>query len=224
MPSRVPTLHFTVRIGATWDPRGDGPPEHHDPPSLVRHLLREHTARILQRYSVLDLPAAQDAVNATIDRPWSPEPWLVIRGHAGLTASEADQQLAEEHLRRAQSGDLDREETHRRVTFLQSVLADSDRRRVWWIDQYPDRLSELDHLVKAVADLKPPRDSSRDGLHAEVAWFVDQLLTDLHTQHQREIFLRALTQTLRTLGSTDLQNTAARWLADRLAEPGADTA
>jgi hypothetical protein len=36
--------------------------------------------------------------------------------------------------------------------------------------------------------------------------------------------LRALTQTLRTLGSTDLQNTAARWLADRLAEPGVDTA
>lgn len=163
-------------------------------------------------------------MNATIDRPWSPEPWLVIRGHAGLTTSDADQQLAEEHLRRAQSGDLDREETHRRTTVLQSTLADPDRRRVWWIDQYPERLNELDHLVKAVADLKPPRDSSRDGLQAEVAWFVDQLLNDLHTQHQREIFLRALTQTLRTLGSTDLQNTAARWLADRLAEPGVDTA
>ncbi len=223
MPSRVPSVHFMVRIDATWHPRGDDPLEHNDSPSFVRHQLREHIARTLQRYSVLDLPAAQDAVNATIDRPWSPEPWLVIRGHAALTVSDADLHLAGKHLRRAQSGDLDREETNRRVTFLQAILSDPDRRRVWWIDQYPDRLDELE-LLKVLADLKSPRDSGREGLHAEVAWFVDQLLTDLHTQHQREIFLRALTQTLRTLGSTDLQNMSARWLADRLAEPGVDTA
>ncbi len=224
MPSRVSSVHFTVRVVAVWNPLGDDPPEHHDPPSVVRHHLREQITRILQRYSVLDVLAAQDALNTTIDRPWSPEPWLVTRGHAELTVPKADWHLAGEHLRRAQDGDLGREETHRRVDFLQSVLSDPDRRRVWWIDQYPDRLNELDHLTKAVADLKPPRDSSRDSLHAEVAWFVDQLLTDLHTQHQREIFLRALTQTLRALGSTDLQNTAARWLANRPTEPGVDTA
>ncbi|MFI1734069.1 hypothetical protein ACH40E_33625 [Streptomyces acidicola] len=224
MPSRVPSIHFTVRIDATWHPLGDDPPEHHDAASFVRHQLREYTARMLRRYSVLDVPAAQDAVNASIDRPWSPESWLVTRGHAALTVSAAEQHLADEHLQRAQHGDLEREETRRRVTFLQSMLSDPDRRRVWWIDQYPDRLNELDQLTKVVADLKPPRDTHRHGLQAEVAWFVDQLLTDMHTQHQREIFLLALTQTLRTLGSTDLQNTAARWLADRIAEPGVDTA
>ncbi|MFF3373516.1 hypothetical protein ACFYXF_11270 [Streptomyces sp. NPDC002680] len=224
MPSRVSSVHFTVRIDGAWQPLGDTPPPHGDPSSFARHHLRAHTARILRRHSVLETPAAQDAVNATIARPWSPEPWLVTRGVVLLAVTGTDQDLAEEHLRRAQHGDLDREETNRRVDFLQLILSDPDRRAVWWIDQYPDRLGELAQLSKAVADLKPPRDSTHDGLHAEVTRFVDQLLTDLHTPHQREIFLRALTQTLRTLGSTDLQTTAARWLSGHLTEPGVDTA
>ncbi|WDM15146.1 hypothetical protein J3S85_28710 [Streptomyces lavenduligriseus] len=224
MPSRMTGVHFTVRIEGAWHPLDDTPAGHHAPAALARHHLREHTARILRRYSVLELPAARDAVNATIARPMSPEPWLETRGTAHLTVAAADRTLAEEHLRRAQQGALEREETHRRIAFLQAILSDPDQRVAWWIDQYPERLSELVQLSTAVKDLRPPRDSARDGLDAEVVWFVEQLLTDLHTPHQREVFLRALTQTLRTLGSTDLQNVAGRWLSTLDTQPGADTA
>ncbi|WP_181793298.1 hypothetical protein [Streptomyces sp. WELS2] len=217
-------MHFTVRIEGTWHPLGDTSAGHHAPAALARHHLREHTARILRHHSVLGLLAARDAVNATIAHPMSPEPWPETRGTAHLTVADADRNLAEEHLRRAQQGALEREETHRRIAFLQAILSDPDQRVAWWIDQYPERLGELAQLSTAVKDPRPPRDSTRDGLHAEAAWFAEQLLADLHTPHQREIFLRALTQTLRTLGSTDLQNMASRWLSTLDTQPGADTA
>ncbi|TDC76477.1 hypothetical protein [Streptomyces hainanensis] len=224
MPSRVPSLHFTVSIDGTWRP-DDGPPsQRHAPLSLAREHLREQAARALKRHSVLEITAAEDAVNAVIARPLSPEPGLTVHGTACLTVSETDIALAEEHLRRTRQEDLEREELHRRIAFLRAILSDPEQCTVWWIDQYADRLAELDQVKAAVAGITPPRDSARDTMRNEVARFVDQLLVEMRTPQQREVFLRALTRTLHALGSTDLQNAAARWMSTRPTEPGADTA
>ncbi|WP_406426393.1 hypothetical protein [Streptomyces sp. NBC_00147] len=213
LPSRIPTIHFTVSIEGTWDLLDDGPHEHHAPSALARHHLREHAARALRHHTVLEIPAGEDAVNTVIARPLSPEPWLVMHGTAHLTVSDMDRTLAEEHLRQAQHGDLERQETSRRIAFLQAILSDPDQRTVWWIDQYPNRLGELTQMTEAVKDLNPPHDATRDSVRDEVARFVDQLLTDIRTPQQREVFLRALTQTLRALGSSELRSTANRWLS-----------
>ncbi|MEU6485821.1 hypothetical protein [Streptomyces sp. NPDC046887] len=223
IPSRVPSLHFAVAINGTWNLDDGSPLQHHAPDSLARNHLREHAARILRRHTVLAIPAARDAVNAVIARPLAPEPGLTVHGMACLTVSDADQALAQEHLRRAQQGDLGREETRRRIDFLRAVLSDPDQRTVWWIDQYPERLAELKQVQDAVRGLTPPRDSTRDTVEDEVARFVDQLLAEMRTPQQREVLLRALTQTLRALGSTDLQNAATRWMPSAHTEPGADT-
>ncbi|MFD7547881.1 hypothetical protein [Streptomyces sp. NPDC059816] len=224
IPSRVPSLHFTIAINGTWNLDDGSPLQHHAPDSLARNHLREHAARILKRHTVLAIPAARDAVNAVIARPLAPEPGLRVHGLACLTVSDADQALAQEHLRRAQQGDLGREETRRRIGFLRAILSDPDQRTVWWIDQYPERLAELKQVQEAVRGLTPPHDSTRDTVEDEVAWFVDQLLAEMRTPQQREVFLRALTQTLHALGSTDLQSAATRWMPSAPAKPGADTA
>ncbi|MGW7351656.1 hypothetical protein [Streptomyces sp. NPDC054784] len=223
MTSRVPSLHFTVSIEGSWNSGEGPPPEHHSPVSLARHHLREHAARTLRRHTVLETPAAQDALNAIIARPLSPEPGLIVHGTACLMVSDTDRALAEEHLQRTRQGDLEREETRRRIDFLRAILSDPDQRTVWWIDQYPERLDELSQVKAAGAEITPPRDFARDTVQDEVGRFVDQLLAEMRTPQQREVFLRALTHTLRALGSTDLQNAAARLMSPRTTEPGADT-
>ncbi|MEV7111123.1 gluconate 2-dehydrogenase subunit 3 family protein [Streptomyces anulatus] len=222
MPSRIPTLHFTVSVNGTWSLDGNAPPLHHAPDSLARIHLREQAARILRRHTVLAIPAAQDAVNAVIARPLTPEPWLTVHGMACLTVSDADRALAEEHLRRAQHGDLEREETRRRIGFLRAILSDPDQRTAWWIDQYPERLAEMELMTAAVKTVTPPRDSASGTVEEEVARFVDQLLAEMRTPQQREVFLRALTQTLSALGSNDLRAAAARWMPACAIRPGAD--
>ncbi|WP_329456765.1 hypothetical protein [Streptomyces sp. NBC_01497] len=224
LPSRVPSVHFTISIQGIWKPTSDGPsPQHHAPAALARHHLREQAARTLRRRTVLERAAAQDAVNAVIARPLSPEPWLVVHGTAHLTVADTDQALADEHLRHEQRGDLEREDTARRIAFLQAILSDADQRTVWWVDQYPDRLGDLDEIPKAIKNLNPPRDFTHDGVRDEVARFIDQLLTDIRTPQQREVFLRALTQTLRALGSTELQRTATQWLSTVSPDTGGAT-
>ncbi|MEV7088548.1 hypothetical protein AB0O07_22120 [Streptomyces sp. NPDC093085] len=88
------------------------------------------------------------------------------------------------------------------------ILSDPDLRLVWWIDHYPDRIGELTELEGGLRDLKVPRDPSHDALRDEIVRFVDQLLGDIRTPQQREVLLRALTQTLEALGSTELKATA----------------
>ncbi|MFD4698294.1 hypothetical protein [Streptomyces niveus] len=205
-------MFFTVRINGTWRLPEDETPQHHDPAVLARHQAREHARRTLARYSVLDIPAAQDAVNAVIARWHDPDTGLDMYGAAQLVVGERERALAEEHLRTEQTGDLERQETRRRLIFLQRILSDPDLRLVWWIDRYPDRLGELTELEVTLGDLKPPRGPSHDALRDEIVRFVDQLLSDIRTPQQREVFLRALTQTLEALGSTELKAAAAQWL------------
>ncbi|MFG3430371.1 hypothetical protein [Streptomyces californicus] len=223
LPSRIPTLRFTISVNGTWTLANHTPLEHHAPNTIARNHIREHAARILRRHTILAIPAAQDAVNAVIGRRLSPQPGLTVSGTAALTVSDTDHALAQEHLRHAQRGDLEREEIRRRITFLRNVLSDPAQLTVWWIDQYPERLTELAQVQEAVRAVTPSHDSEQATVEDEVAWFVDQLLAEMRTPQQREVFLRALTQTLHALGSTGLQNAAARWLPSSRPDPGADT-
>ena len=66
---------------------------------------------------------------------------------------------------------------------------------------------------------EPPQD---DDLRGDIRRFTDQLVTALHTPQQREVFLQALVQSLRTLGQNNLATTAARWHSPH--EPGSTPA
>ncbi|MFZ4267550.1 hypothetical protein [Streptomyces arboris] len=217
-------MFFTVHIDGSWQLAEIGPKDRRDPTVLARHHLRECTRRALTRHTVLERAAAQDAVNLAIAHTTGPEgDALAVGGIADLTVTEADLALAEEHLRREQLGDLDRGDEHRRLIFRQRILADPDLRPVWWIDQYPERINELERLDTAVQGLRPPRGLDHGVLRDEIVRFIDHLLTDIRTPHQREIFLRALTQTLHTLGSTELRQTAATWLPTPRTDSGDDS-
>ncbi|MEU8706031.1 hypothetical protein [Streptomyces sp. NPDC048565] len=225
LPSRVPSVFFTVCIDGSWQLAETGPRDRRDPAVLARHRLRERTRRALTRHTVLELGAAQDAVNLAIAYPPDPvHDALTVRGTASLTVTGPDLALAEEHLRREQQGDLDRGDEHRRLVFRQRILADPDLRPVWWIDRYPERINDLNQLNTAVQGLKPPRSLEHHALRDEIVRFIDQLLMDIRTPHQREIFLRALTQTLQALGSTELHQTAAAWLPTTRTDSGDDPA
>ncbi|MEU8686877.1 hypothetical protein [Streptomyces sp. NPDC048665] len=199
-------------MDGTWSALDDSAPRHRSPAALTRHHLREQARQTLSHYDVLDAPAAEDALNVALTQPHDLPEGLTVHGTAHLSVTSRDQKLAEEHLDTEQRGDIDRQESRRRISHLQRILADPDLHRVWWIDQYPKRLADLPLLTTAVKDLKAPHDPSHDALREEVARFVDQLLGDIRTPHQREIFLRALTQTLQVLGSTELQTASAQWL------------
>ncbi|WP_307076149.1 hypothetical protein [Streptomyces canus] len=192
--------------------------------ALARHQLRERIRRTLAFYTVLDAGSAQDAVNADITQWHNADPRLETRGSVRLSVGAQDASLAEEHLRKEQARSLEQQETLRRLTFLQHVMSDPDLRLVWWIDRHPDRLHELDAVGTALQDLRPPRDPSYDVLRDEVVRFVDQLLADIRTPQQRQVFLRALAQTLQALGSTELHTAAAQWLDTAAPDPGSSSA
>ncbi|MDX2546164.1 hypothetical protein ACOT81_27440 [Streptomyces sp. WI04-05B] len=191
---------------------------------LARHQLRERVRRTLAFYSVLDADAAQDAANADITRWHNTDLGLEIRGSARLAVGAPEKTQAEEHLRRERTGSFERQEALSHLAFLQHVMSDADLRLVWWIDRHPDRIGDLDAVRTALQDLKPPRDPSHDVLREEVVRFVDQLLADIHTPQQREVFLRALAQTLQVLGRTELQAAAAQWLDAAATDPGSASA
>ncbi|MGE7389361.1 hypothetical protein ACQKM2_28200 [Streptomyces sp. NPDC004126] len=223
----MPSIFFTAHIHGSWQVPEEGPHEQLDSvalPARARHALRERARRTLSRYSVLELPAAQDDVNLAMARPIQPAGGFTAYGSARLTVDEGDRNVAHEHLRRAQLTDLEQQDAQRRLVFLQGLLANPDLRRVWWIDRHPDRLDALQDLEERVKDLRAPHDTDRDAVRGEVIRFVDQMLTDMRTPQQREVLLRALTQSLHALGSTELQQTAATWLPTRLTDSGGDTA
>lgn len=225
--SSVPSIFFTAHIHGSWQVPGEGPQEQLDLavlPARARHVLRDCVRRTLSRYSVLELPAAQDDVNLTMARPIHPVGGFAAFGSAHLTVDEADWNVAQEHLRKAQLTDLDQRDAQRRLVFLQSLLADPDLCRVWWIDQHPDHLDALKDLKEQVKGLRAPHATDSDVVRGEVVRFVDQLLTDMRTPQQREVFLRALTQALHVLGSTELQQAATSWLPTHLTDSGGDTA
>ncbi|BBA98478.1 hypothetical protein RVR_4668 [Actinacidiphila reveromycinica] len=224
LPSRVPSIFFTVHIDGAWYVETERAHQYRDPVVLARHRLREHARRTLSRYTVLETPAAQDVLNQAIARPLNPGAGLTAYGVASLTVADSDRNLAEEHQHRQQQGDLERQDVFRRLAFLQRILSDPGLRTVWWIDRYPERIGDLKNLATAVSDVKAPHDSDHDTLRDEIVRFVDQLLADIRTPQQHEVFLRALTSTLQALGSTELQRTAAHWLPTGPTDPGGDTA
>ena len=224
LPSRISSVFFTACIDGAWRLYEDGQPQEGDHAAVARHQLRERVRRTLAYHSVLDASAAEDDVNADITQWHSPSPGLQIRGSVRLTVEEQEKALAQDHLHKERDSSLEQQETLRRLTFLQRVLSDPDLRRVWWIDSHPDRLGELATVNTELSNLKPPRDPSHDVLRDEVVRFVDQLLSDIHTPQQREIFLHTFSRTLQILGSNQLQSTAARWLDTAMADPGSASA
>lgn len=65
LPSHMSSVFLTVDITGTWRPRSNTPDDG-DLAGLARHQLRERVRHALMPYSVLDVAAAQDAVNADI--------------------------------------------------------------------------------------------------------------------------------------------------------------
>ncbi|MET3983987.1 hypothetical protein [Streptomyces sp. PvR034] len=223
----MPSIFFTAHIHGSWQVPEGGAQEKLNfevLPTRARHALRDCVRRTLSRYSVLELPAAQDDVNLAMARPTYPVRGFAAFGYARLTVDETDWKVAQEHLRKAQLTDLEQHDAQRRLAFLQGLLADPDLRRVWWIDRHPERLDGLPALTEGVKGLSAPHATDRDAVRGEVVRFVDQLLTDMRTPPQREVFLRALTQALHVLGSTELQQTATAWLPTHLTDSGGDTA
>src|SRR5947209_5186341 len=85
LSSRVPSIFFTVDIVGAWHQADDNTHQHRDPAVLARHRLRDCARRTLARYTVIELPAAQDAVNQAIARPPRPVAGLTAYGAAQLT-------------------------------------------------------------------------------------------------------------------------------------------
>jgi hypothetical protein len=186
--------------------------QHNDPEAVARHHLRENARRVLADFAVLEVVAAQDAVNAVIGSWSATGAGLDVRGSAVLAVPPEDLDLAKEHLRTGRTGDLQRMETLRDITFLQQILADQDQRIVWWITHHPDRLEELASLNSQLAGLRPPSGLARDELRSQVIHFIDRMTAELHTPQQREMFIRALARALQVLGNSELQRTAEAWL------------
>ena len=211
MASCITGVFFTVRVDGAWRWPHPDQADHHDPAVLARHHLRQQAAGVLSQYSVLDLGAAQDAAGAALMRWSRPVHGLEVTGSVRLTVPDHDRDLAAEHARRQKALDLEHELQMRRLAQLQRVLADPDLQRVWWLAEFPERLSELQTLTETLKGLPPPHDPAQDDLRGDIRHFTDRLIAAMHTPQQREIFLKALTQTLHTLGHHDLKDTAARW-------------
>jgi hypothetical protein len=222
MASRISSVCFTVRITGSWqwtDPGGTGQGDLARP---AREHLRQQAAEILCRYSVLDLPAAYDAINSSLTRRTYPMSGLEVSGTAQLNVAEADRALAEEHARRQQVADLEHGEELYRLVQLQRVLADPDLRRVWWMARFPDRFNDLKHLAQALESLPAPQEVQDDDLRGDIRRLTDDLVTTLHTPQQREVFVQALVQTLTVLGHHHL--TTAAVLHHRPHDPGSTPA
>ncbi|MFZ4302277.1 hypothetical protein ACOZE3_30760 [Streptomyces cinereoruber] len=211
MVSHLKAVYFTVHIDGTWSSTQPDPPSLHNPVAIARNHLRRQAAKILRQHCVLDLAAAQDDINAVLGQQSCAAPGLKTVGAARLEASPRDRELAEEHARRQQALSLEHEEELDRLAHLQHVLADPDLRRVWWIARFPDRFGELEALATALQGLPPPREAKNDGLRSDILRFTEQLVTDLHTPQQRELFLQVLIQTLQTLGHHELKDAATQW-------------
>ncbi|MFF7647084.1 hypothetical protein [Streptomyces canus] len=202
---------FSVRITGAWRRSPASAPHHHEPAAVARDYLRRQTASVLRQHCVLNLPAAEDATNTAIGSWICPMEGLEVTGTVHLGTTAHDCALAQEHVRRRQAADLAHEAELHRLTHLQTLLANRDLRRVWWIAQYPDRFSECDALEKVLQDLPSPQDAEaeEDGIRRDIRRFTDKLLTDLHAPQQRDLFLTALIQTLRALGHDELTAAAA---------------
>ncbi|MFJ9718538.1 hypothetical protein ACIRPQ_21800 [Streptomyces sp. NPDC101213] len=212
MASHITSVCFTVHLDGSWRWIAAAPVKHHDPGMLARDHLRQQVADILRRHSVLNAAAAQDAVNTALMQWTSAVSGLEVAGAARLDVPIRDREVAQEHIRRQQTADLEHEEEMYRLAHLQRVLADPHLRRVWWVAQSPGRFSDLNSLKEALEELPLPREPEDDGVRGDIRRFTDQLVTALHTQHQREVFLTALGTVLNALGHHDLKKTAAQWL------------
>ncbi|MFH8993100.1 hypothetical protein [Streptomyces sp. NPDC017940] len=222
MASRISTVRFTVRITGSWQWTHPGDTGQGDPAMSAREHLRRQAAGILCQHSVLDLAAANDAINSALTQSGCPMPGMEVSSTAELSVAAADRALAEEHARRQQAADLKHGEELHRLAQLQRVLADPNLRRVWWMAQFPDRFNDLDNLAQALEGLPAPRAAQDDDLRGDIRRFTDDLVTTLHTPQQREVFVQALVQTLTILGHHHLTTAAA--LRHRPHDPGSTPA
>ncbi|MEU3549439.1 hypothetical protein [Streptomyces longwoodensis] len=213
---------FSVRINGLWRQTPASTPAHHEPAAVARDHLRRQIAAVLRRGCVLDLAAAEDAVNAAIGTWSSPVKGLEVTGTVRLDTTSDDRALAQEHIRRQQVAGLAHQAELDRLAHLQAILADRDLRRVWWIAQFPGRFSECDALQEVLQDLLLPHEAEEDGIRSDIRRFTDQLLADLHTPQQRDLFLTALIQTLTVLGHGELATAAAHFQSQPA--PGGETA
>ncbi|MFC1407588.1 MULTISPECIES: hypothetical protein [Streptacidiphilus] len=209
-----------MQLTPKWQHQGGGTDPNGHLAAAARHHLRETARRTLRHFSVLDLDAAQDAVNAKTGTWTHSGNGLNVCGHVALDVSPEDLACAREHLQAERAGDLRRMDAQRDLAALQRTLADSDRRVVWWIVNRPDRLNELDTFSTALKDLKPPVDDARDELHSRAIRFIDHLTAELHSPQQREMFIRALSSTLQALGKANLNEGAEQWLHQAPPGPG----
>ncbi|MFF1263557.1 hypothetical protein ACFVZT_43005 [Streptomyces sp. NPDC058321] len=220
--SRIGSVCFTVRITGSWRWTHPGDAGRGDLALPAREHLRRQAAEILCRQSVLDLAAAHDAANSSLDQGSYAMPGLEVAGTAELSVAAADRALAEEHARRQQAADLEHGEELHRLAQLQRVLADPDLRRVWWMARFPDRFNDLDALAEKLNGLPAPQTAQDDDLRGDIRRFTDDLVTTLHTPQQREVFVQALVQTLTALGHHHLTTAAA--LRPRPHDPGSTPA
>ncbi|MBZ4016268.1 hypothetical protein [Streptomyces purpurogeneiscleroticus] len=211
MASCLGSSCFTVRIDGAWRAIPGTQPDHLDPATPARVHLRRQATEVLRCHSVLDLGAAQDAVNAAL-MPWGrPAPGLEATGTARLSVSPRDRELAEESARRLRALDLEHEAEMHRLRHLQDILSDPDLLRVWWMSRFPDRPEQLEQLTSALEHLAPPGQQPA-GHRTELRQFADQLIDVLHNPAQQQLLLQAVIHAFRALGHTDLADTAARWL------------
>ncbi|MEU4097910.1 hypothetical protein [Streptomyces sp. NPDC026673] len=219
MASHLAGVFFTVHIEGIWRGPHTDSLGHPDPVVVARHHLRRQTAQILSRHSVLNPASSQDAAN-TVLMQWNQAALgLEVTGVVHLTVPRQDRNHAEEHARRHQASETAYEDERQRLVHLQRLLADPELRLVWWADRFPERLPNLDELTAALQGLSMPHHSSEsDDLRGDIGRFINQLFAALHTPQQREVFLRALVQTLHALGHHDLKTAATQW--HRPHEPG----
>jgi hypothetical protein len=158
LESALPAAPFSATIQAWWLPA--------DPTSdwlVFQHLLEEGSA-VSRRFSVLDVAAANDALNATfaVKRmiPHSNVQVVATRAELGVGKDQlafAEQKAAIELRASIDAAEMDA--TYARLSKLRDLfLSDSAMAGLWWSQGEPDRMlhlaensGKLDSIVSTVA-------------------------------------------------------------------------
>ncbi len=209
MSSSLGSACFVVSISGQWRSVAEAASSPPDPAAVARADLRSRAAALLNRHTVLRRAAAQDALNADLGQWLRPAPGVEAAGRATLTVSRRDRRLAEEHARRLRQLDLDHAAQLHELRHLQHILADADLRQVWWLSQFPHSHGELQALTNALSHLARPGQEGED--HVALRQFADRLISVLDAPEQRQLFLRAITQTFQALGHTELAQATSDW-------------
>lgn len=184
---------FSATIKASWLPA--------DPTTdtlVFQHLLEEGRA-VSRRFSVLDLAAANDAINATfaVRRAIPHSNIQIVAARAELGVSKDQLAFAERRAGIELRVDIDAAEmdaTYARLSKIRELfLSDSAVAGLWWSQGEPDRIlqlkdksGELESIVSMVA-------ASHGGriLEDKIANLIGRFLAELGPSH-REWLIRQL--------------------------------